>query len=86
MRNTTVVITVKLPESLARRLDAEARRKRMARSAFVRDAIETVLQQQDGKARIGSVLSHCRDLAGCVDGPADLSHAARHMRGFGRRR
>jgi len=86
MGNTMVMITVKLPQSLARRLDAGARRKRTARSAFVRDAIEAALRQQDGETRNGSVLSHCRDLVGCVDGPADLSHAARHMRGFGQRR
>lgn len=86
MRNTTVMITLKLPDSLARRLDAGARRKRTARSAFVRDAIEAALRQQEGETGNGSVLSHCRDLAGCVDGAADLSYATRHMRGFGRRR
>jgi Arc/MetJ-type ribon-helix-helix transcriptional regulator len=86
MRNTTVMITVKLPQSLARRLDAGVRRKRTGRSAFVRAAIEAALRQQDGETRNGSVLSQCRDLVGCVDGPADLSHGARHMRGFGQRR
>jgi Arc/MetJ-type ribon-helix-helix transcriptional regulator len=86
MRNTPITITVKLPESLARRLDAEARRRGSARSVFVREAIEAALRRQDGRGTNGSVLSHCRDLAGCVDGPSDLSYAARHMRGFGRRR
>jgi hypothetical protein len=86
MRDTPVTITVKLPQALARRLDAGARRRRIVRSAFVRDAIEAALRLQQGEGADGSVLSHCRDLAGCVEGPPDLSHNVKHLAGFGRRR
>ena len=86
VRNTSVTITVKLPNSLARRLDAASRRRGVGRSAVVRDAIEQALAREDGAISNESVLAQCRDLAGCVDGPADLSYARRHMKGFGRRR
>ncbi len=87
MRNTVTTITVKVPQSLARRLDAGARRKGAGRSAFVRAAIEAALLDEESASRRGaSVLSFCRDLAGCVAGPRDLSYGRRHMIGFGRRR
>ena len=87
MRDTTpVMVTLKLPERLARRLDAGARRRGAPRSAFIRDAIEAALQKEDSAAGgKGTVLDNCRDLVGSVDGgPRDLSHEPRHMRGFGR--
>jgi hypothetical protein len=34
--------------------------------------------------RQGSCLALAEDLVGCVEGPGDLSHHKRHMRGYGR--
>jgi len=76
-------LTVKLPDALQARLAEAVRRRGSNRSAWVRDAIEAALAEDRGTKK-GSALDQAVDLAGCVTGPADLSHGKRHLRGFGR--
>lgn len=76
-------LTVKVPESLDAQISALARRKRLNRSVIVRRALSRYLSTNDRAGR-GSFLELARDLAGCVNGPRDLSVAERHMKGYGR--
>lgn len=74
-------ITVKLPESLNRALTARARKQNRAKSDLVREALEGMLSDTDGRGRtVGEVAGH---LAGCVKGPRDLSYNEKYMEDFG---
>jgi len=75
-------VSLKMPEELATRLAAAARRRGMTRSALVRDALESYLRRVG--AGNGSAADLARDLIGVVEGPRDLSERSKHMKGFGR--
>jgi metal-responsive CopG/Arc/MetJ family transcriptional regulator len=75
-------ISLKMPEELATRLAAAARRRGTTRSALVRNALESYLGRAG--AGSGSAADRVRDLVGVLDGPRDLSRHSKHMKGFGR--
>lgn len=75
------VLTTKLPESLASKLDSLVRRRGVRKSVLVREAIEKLVEESD--AAPGSVLDLVPDLCGAADGPKDLSSNKKLMRGYG---
>ncbi|MHB8767224.1 MAG: ribbon-helix-helix protein, CopG family [Deferrisomatales bacterium] len=75
-------LSVKIPEALDTRLTEAARRGRATRSAVLREALEAFLAV-DVDARCDSALSLVADLAGCLEGPPDLSADPRHLEGYG---
>ncbi len=78
-----VTLTLKVPESLAARLEMAARKRGAGKSALVREALAAYLDQAP-ESRAGSFLDAARDLAGAVSGPANLSTSPARMRGYGR--
>ncbi len=76
-------LSLKLPDVLDAKLAAVARRRGASKSAVVREALEAYVAH-GGKVVPGSALDLARDLAGCLEGPGDLSYNKWHMRGFGR--
>ncbi|MGE0452391.1 MAG: ribbon-helix-helix protein, CopG family [Vicinamibacteria bacterium] len=73
-------ITLKLPDALAARVSAAARRRGVSASAMVRGALEDRLGSEN-RGRPGTCLDLAGDLAGVVEGPADLSsNRRRHGR------
>jgi hypothetical protein len=76
-------ITLKLSHRLAARLNGAVRRRGRSRSAVVREALEAHLEGS-AQAAMGSCFDLARDLAGCLEGPADLSTNPRRLRGYGR--
>ena len=76
-------ITLKLPDGLAARVSAAVRRRGVSTSALVREALEYRLAREK-RDRAGSCLDLAGDLAGVVEGPADLSSSGRHRKGYGR--
>ena len=76
-------LSLKLPESLAARLTAVARKRGQSKSAVVRAVLEDYLAASTRVAP-GSCLELAADLAGCVAGPGDLSSNKKHLRGFGK--
>ncbi len=74
--------SLKLPANLDSRLDQSARRRCVSRSAVVREAVEAYLGRNTTPAA-RSVLARVQDLAGCVDGPADLSVDKDYLDGYG---
>lgn len=76
-------LSLKLHESLDDRLTAAARKTGQAKSAVVREALQTYLEN-DKTARPGSCLELAGNLVGCVQGPADLSVDRKHLRGYGK--
>ena len=77
-------ISLKIEETLDHRVTAVAAKRGVSKSAVIRAAIESYLGQQgSADARPGSALDLAGDLAGCLEGPGDLSHNPAHMDGFG---
>ena len=76
-------ISLKVPESLANRLEDTARQKGVSKSTLIRDALEAYLQA-DRAERAESALSQVADLAGILSGPEDLSVNKEYLRNFGR--
>jgi predicted DNA-binding protein len=74
--------SLKLPANLDSRLDQAAQRRGVSRSAVVREAVEAYLDR-DTEPAARSLLARVRDLAGCVDGPPDLSVNERYLDGYG---
>ncbi len=75
------ILTAKLPPDLETKLEAEAKRRGLKKSAVVREAL--AMYMTDTKKEY-SCLDLAGDLAGCVSGPADLSTHKKHLEGFGR--
>jgi len=76
------IVTLKLPEPVDRELQALAERRGTSKSALVREALDGYLARAV-PAESGSFLDQARDLAGCVEGPEDLSANERHLEGYG---
>ena len=74
-------ISLKVPEALDFRLAQMAEKRGSSKSELIRDALERMVTTTS--ARKCSCLSLAADLIGCVDGPADLSHNKKRMKGFG---
>ena len=72
-------VSFKLPGHLVDALGDLAQRRKLSRSALVREALEARLASPRQ-----SVTALAGDLVGSVEGPADLATNPRHMRGFGR--
>jgi len=76
-------ITIRVSESLVKRLKKHAGMKRRSESALVREALENYL----GETPLSSSaydLAKEADLIGCVrGGPSDLSTNRKHFEGFG---
>lgn len=81
-------VSMKLPDPLAAELAAQAERRKLSKSALIREALTRYLAEpEDGEARPtpGSFLERARHLAGSVKGaPADLSDDPAHLEGYGR--
>jgi metal-responsive CopG/Arc/MetJ family transcriptional regulator len=77
-------IAVKLPEDLLARLDAVSKRRSVGRSSVVRKALQRFLEANAERSATGSFAQQAASVAGCFKGPRDLSHAPRHMKGYGR--
>jgi predicted transcriptional regulator len=77
-------IAVKLPEDLFARLDAVSKRRSVGRSSVVRKALQRFLEADTERSATGSFAQQAARFAGCFKGPRDLSHARRHMKGYGR--
>lgn len=76
-------ITIRISESLVRRLKRQAEMKRRSESALVREALENYL----GEAPTSSSaydLAREAGLIGCIrGGPSDLSTNRKYFKGFG---
>jgi len=77
-------ITCKIPDDLNERLEAEASRKLLPKSALVREALERSLKHRR-EARQETAFDRVKDLCGIIkDGPADMSTNPKYMKDFGK--
>ena len=75
-------ISLKVPTTLAVRLEDAARQRGVSKSLLIRRALEEYLQT-DGVEEPGSALAKAADLAGALSGPKDLSANKDCLRNFG---
>lgn len=78
------VLSFKLPDALDRKLSAVVKRRGVAKSNVVREALKQYLDESH-EVRRGSFLELAGDLVGCVkDAPSDLASNPRHLSDFGK--
>jgi predicted transcriptional regulator len=73
--------TIKLPRQLSERVIRLARKRKVTRSALIREALELLTTEQGKESfvdRISAFVGVADDL------PADLSSNPRHLKGYGR--
>jgi predicted transcriptional regulator len=76
-------ITIRISESLVKRLKQQAGIKRRSESAVVREALENYLGETPA-SRSAYDMAQEAGLIGCVrDVPSDLSTNRKHLQGFG---
>lgn len=79
-------ITIRVSESLIKRLKKQAGIKGRSESALVREALENYLLEASG-SRSAYDLARATGLIGCARArPSDLSTNRKYLRGFGERR
>ena len=76
-------LTVKVPEDLDLKLTAVAAKRRESKSALIRAALEHIVKSSETNSP-NSCLDLAKDLIGSVEGPSDLSHGSKHLKGYGR--
>ena len=73
-------VSLKLPPSLSAKLERAVRKSGQSKSEVIREALEQFLKAE----RPMSALELAGDLAGCGEGPGDLSTNPKYMEGFGK--
>jgi hypothetical protein len=77
------VLTLKVPAETAARLERLAARRRVSKSAVVREALDEKLRKSADAPSLHDVMKHS---LGVLDsGVRDLGHNPEHLAGFGRR-
>lgn len=75
-------MSLKLSDSLERRVVGEANKRGVSKSQLVRDALESYLRNGD-KVEAPSCYDLSLDLAGAFEGPPDLSTNPKYLEGLG---
>jgi hypothetical protein len=75
-------VSVKMPKSLHERLKIEAARRRISKSAVLREAF----LQGSNRLPQGSLYERAKHLIGSIDGPGNLSARSKKLEGYGRSR
>lgn len=75
-------VSLKIPETLNNALERQARELGLRKSQLMRKALEDFVQAQQGTTKT-SLLDQISDLAGTVEGPADLSRNPKYLHGYG---
>lgn len=76
-------LTLRLPEELARKLMARARFEKTTQAAVLREVLADYLVELPAP-QDGSFMDLAGDLAGCLEGPGDLSYSRKYFDGYGR--
>ena len=76
-------VSLKISPALDQAVEELARRRGVSKSAVIREAIERYLSGGARPAK-GSFLALAKNLAGCVEGPPDLSSNSEHLEGYGK--
>jgi hypothetical protein len=73
-------LSVKVPEDLDLKLTAVAAKRRETKSALIRAALDHLVKSSEAVTP-NSCLDLAKDLIGSVEGPSDLSHNSKYLKG-----
>ncbi len=74
-------ITLKVPHVMAAKLEAVVAKKRVAKSKYVRDALNAALKKERAQPSMYDLM---KDAIGCVNsGKKDLATNPKYMKGYG---
>ena len=76
-------LAIRIPDVLEARLTALARKRGISRSKLVEEALKEYCSC-DAENSPGSFLELAGDLAGCLEGPPDLSVNEAYLEGYGK--
>ena len=74
-------MTIKLPRQLSARVTRLAKKRRVSRSALVREALELLTADRGGETFVDRVSQY---VGAATDLPADIISNPKHMKGYGR--
>jgi len=77
-------MSLKIPEALEEKIERAVRRRRLTKSEVIRQALELFLLEEPPPYPPDSALDLMANLAGCLEGPPDLSTNEEHLEGYGR--
>jgi hypothetical protein len=77
-------LSLKIPDTLDQRIALEVARRRIGKSALIREAIEEHLAKPSTPGKRQSFLDLAGDLIGRRRGPGDLSSNPKYMKNFGK--
>ena len=77
-------LSLKIPETRDQRIALEVARRKISKSALVREAIEPHLAMPSGLRKPQGFLDLAGDLVGRKKGPGDLSTNAKYLNDFGK--
>lgn len=77
-------LSLKIPETLDQRIALEVTRRKIGKSALVREAIERHLGTRSPARKPQSFVDLAGDLIGKRQGPADLSTNVKYLKNFGK--
>ena len=77
-------LSLKIPEQLERRIAHEVARRRMPKSALIREALEKHLGGISRKGGPPGFIDLAGDLIGRYSGPGDVSTNPKYMKDFGK--
>jgi hypothetical protein len=75
-------LTVKVPEDLDLKLAVAAAKRGESKSDLIRTALESIVNTNEAIIP-NSCLDLAKDIVGSVEGPSDLSHNKKHLKGYG---
>ena len=75
-------VSLKLPVELNRTLERQARQRGLRKSQLMRQILEAYVEES-AEMPLNSLLDSISDLAGVLDGPADLSRNPKYLDGYG---
>ena len=76
-------IAIKLPDDLLAKIQDLANKRNETRSAVMRETLEEFFSRNN-EEKPYSCLDHALDLAGCIQGPPDLSTNQSYMDDYGK--
>lgn len=77
------IISIKVPDALAKEIEYTSEKKGMSKSHLVREAVAHYLHENHELIKPGSFLELAEDLCGSAPGPKDLSTNKKYFEDFG---
>jgi len=79
----TTTLTVKVPHEMAAKLAAVTSKKRVAKSKYIRDALDVALKKEKQKPSLYDLMMEAGAIGCFSSGKGDLSTNPKYLEGYG---